>query len=109
MSLRYGVFAGWIAGLSLFGDDLSLTRNAALKLRSHFLAASLFEGIGATAHERRARDCERDQQGPHPLILGINYQKQMDRINRIYKAKEQRPDSGKSCPSGKSCLAFCFR
>jgi hypothetical protein len=75
MSLRYGVFAGWIARLSLFGDDLSLTRNAALKLRSHLLAASLFEGIGATAHERRARDCEQDQQGPHPLILGMNLSK----------------------------------
>ena len=57
MSLRYAVFAGWIAGLSLFGDDLSLARNAALKLRSHFLAASLFERIGATAHERECADC----------------------------------------------------
>jgi hypothetical protein len=75
MRLRDAVFAGWIAGLSLFGDDLSLTRNAALKLRSHFLTASLFDGIGATAHERRARDCEQDQQGPHPLILGMNLSK----------------------------------
>src|SRR5438094_5972664 len=30
-------------------------------------------------------------------------------LTGFYKAKEQRPDSGKSCPSGKSCLAFCFR
>ena len=61
MSLRYGVFAGWIAGLSLFGDDLSLTRNAALKLRSHFLTASLFERISATTGKCCPSDREQDR------------------------------------------------
>ena len=75
MSLWYAVFAGWIAGLSLFGHDLALTGDATLQLRLHLLTASLFERIGATAHERRARDCEQDQQGPHPLILGMNLSK----------------------------------
>ncbi len=75
MRLRNTVFAGRITRLSLFGDDLALTRNAALKLRSHFLAASLFEGIGATRGKRCAHDQEQDRQGPHPLILGTKLSK----------------------------------
>ena len=56
MSLRDGVFARWIAGLSLLGNDLSLSGNAALQLRLHFPATSLFERIGTTAGEDRTSD-----------------------------------------------------
>jgi hypothetical protein len=73
--LRHAVFAGWVARLSLFGSDLSLAGNATLKLRFHFLAASLFERVGATASKRYARDHEQDRQGPHPLILGMKLAK----------------------------------
>jgi hypothetical protein len=75
MSLRDGVFACWIAGLSLFGNDLSLSGDTALQLRLHFSATSLFERIGATAGKRCARDQEKDRQGPHPLILGMKSSK----------------------------------
>jgi hypothetical protein len=51
MSLRDGVFAGWIARLSFFGDDFSLAGDAALQLRLNFSTTSLFERIGATARE----------------------------------------------------------
>jgi hypothetical protein len=71
MRLGNGVFAGWIAGLSLFGNDLSLPGDTALQLRLHFLAAPLLERISAAAGNRRAGDREQDRQGPHPLILGM--------------------------------------
>ncbi len=72
MRLGNAVFARWIARVSLFGNDLSLPGNAALQLRLHFLTASLFERIGATAGKRCACDHEQDRQGPHLLILGMN-------------------------------------
>jgi hypothetical protein len=71
MRLGNAVFAGWIARLSLFGNDLSLPGDAALQLRLNFSTTALFERIGATAGKRHARDHEQDRQGPHPLILGM--------------------------------------
>ena len=79
MSLRDGVFAGRIAGLSLFGNDLSLSADAALQLRLHFSATSLFERIG-TAGKRRARDQKKDRPGPHLLILGMKSSKANRRL-----------------------------
>jgi hypothetical protein len=61
MRLWDAVFAGWIAGLSLFGDDFALTSDAALQLRLNVSTTSLFERIGATARERRAADHEQDR------------------------------------------------
>lgn len=72
MRLGNAVFAGWIARVSLFGDDFSLAGDAALQLRLNFSTTALLERIGATAGKRRARDHEQDRQGPHPLILGNN-------------------------------------
>jgi hypothetical protein len=51
MRLGNAVFAGGIAGLSLFGDDLALTSDSALQLRLHFLTASVFDRISAAARE----------------------------------------------------------
>jgi hypothetical protein len=58
MRLRNAVFAGWIARFSLLGNDLSLTRDAALQLRLNFSTTSLFEWIGTTARE----DCTSDRE-----------------------------------------------
>jgi hypothetical protein len=80
MRLWDAVFASWIAGLSLFGDDLPLTRDAALQLRLNFSTISLFERIGATAAQCCARDHEQDRQGPHPLILGMKLAKANRRL-----------------------------
>jgi hypothetical protein len=55
------MFAGRIAGVSLFGDDLALASDAALQLRLNFSTSSLLERIGATAGERCARDHEQDR------------------------------------------------
>ena len=71
MSLRHAVFGGGIAGLSLFGADLALAGDAALQLRLHFLTASLFERISASASNQHAADRDQDRQGPHPHILGM--------------------------------------
>src|SRR5205085_1792907 len=65
MRLGNAVFAGWIANVSLFGDDLALTGDAALQLRLHFSTTALFERIRATTSKRRARDRDQDRQGPH--------------------------------------------
>jgi len=58
MRLGNAVFAGWIAWLSLFGDNISLAGDAALQLRLNFSATSLFERISATARE----DCTSDRE-----------------------------------------------
>ena len=75
MSLRYGVFAGRITRLSLFGYDLALAGDATLQLRLDFLTAPLLQRIGATGGKRCAHDQEQDRQGPHPLILGTKLSK----------------------------------
>ena len=61
MRLGNAMFAGRIAGVSLFGDDLALASDAALQLRLNFSTSSLLERIGATAGERCARDHEQDR------------------------------------------------
>ena len=71
MRLGNAMFAGWIAGISLFGDDLALAGDPALQLGLHISTTAMFERIGATTGKRRACDCEEDRQGPHPLILGM--------------------------------------
>jgi len=58
MGLGNAVFAGRIAWISLFRDDISLAGDAALQLRLNFFASSLFERIGATAGE----DCTSDRE-----------------------------------------------
>ena len=75
------MFAGGITGLALFRADLAPTCYASLELRSHFIAGSLFEGIGATGEGQQARDCDENREGPHPLILGINVSKSIRRLN----------------------------
>jgi len=67
MSLRNRMFSGWIAGFSLFGTNCSLPSHTALELTSDFLRAALFEWIGASPHDERAR--ANDRQGLHLLIL----------------------------------------
>jgi hypothetical protein len=68
MSLWNCVFAGGIAGLSLFGTKLSLAGHAALELIPDFLRAALFERVSTSPHDERAR--ANDRQGLHLLILG---------------------------------------
>jgi hypothetical protein len=58
MGLGNAMFAGWIAWISLFGDNISLAGDAALQLRLNFFASSLFERISATAGE----DCTSDRE-----------------------------------------------
>ncbi|MEY2543572.1 MAG: hypothetical protein QOE81_1033 [Verrucomicrobiota bacterium] len=58
MGLGNAVFAGWIAWVSLFGDNISLAGDAALQLRLNVSATSLFERISATARE----DCTSDHE-----------------------------------------------
>jgi hypothetical protein len=52
------MFAGWIAWVSLFGDNISLAGDAALKLGLNVAATSLLERISATARE----DCTSDRE-----------------------------------------------
>jgi hypothetical protein len=77
------MLAGRIAGLALLGNDLSLTSNAALKLRLNFAAGSLFERISTATGDQHAADRDQDRQGPHPLILGMNFAKANHK--RLYK------------------------
>ena len=69
MRLGDAVFAGGITGLALFRDELTLASYASLELRSHVLARSLFERIGASAEGQQAGDCDENRKGPHRLIL----------------------------------------
>src|SRR5260370_24883414 len=71
--LRDAVLARWIARLALFGSDLSLARNAALKLSLNFSTASLLERIGATCHQHSERCRKQDRQRRHPLLFGIKF------------------------------------
>ena len=79
MRLGYAMLAGRIAGLALLGNDLSLTSNAALKLRLNFAAGSLFERISTATGDQHAADRDQDRQGPHLLILGMNFTKANDK------------------------------
>ena len=58
MGLGNPVLAGWIAGIALFGDELSLAGDAALKLGLNVAATSLLERIGASAGDQHAADRE---------------------------------------------------
>jgi hypothetical protein len=58
MRLRHAVFAGWITGVALFGNELSLAGHAALKLGLNFAASSLLKRIGASAGDQHAADRE---------------------------------------------------
>lgn len=58
MGLGNPVFAGWIAGIALFGDELSLAGDAALKLGLNVAATSLLERIGASAGDQQVADRE---------------------------------------------------
>jgi Na+/H+ antiporter NhaC len=58
MGLGNAVFAGWIAWLALFGDNISLAGDAALKLGLNVAATSLLERIGASAGDQHAADRE---------------------------------------------------
>ena len=58
MGLGNPMFAGWIAWVSLFGDNISLAGDAALKLGLNVAATSLLERISATARE----DCTSDRE-----------------------------------------------
>jgi len=75
MRLRHSMLGRGIARLALFGTDLALTGDAALKLRLNFSSASLFKWIGATSVDQQAADRDQDRQGPHPLILGMKQTK----------------------------------
>ena len=74
MRLRNAMLGRWIAWITLafsFGE-LPLTGDAALQLRLHFTAASLFDRIGATGGENKEENREEERPGLHPLILGMN-------------------------------------
>jgi len=69
MRLRHTVLCGRIAGVAFFGAELSLTGDAALELRLHFLTGALFKRVSATDRERCECNRDQDRQGSHPLIL----------------------------------------
>jgi hypothetical protein len=73
------VFSSRVAGITLLRHDLTLAGQAALKLRSDFVASSLFKRIGAPAGDQHAADRDKDRQGLHPLILGMNFAKANDK------------------------------
>jgi hypothetical protein len=75
MGLGNAMFSGWVPRISLFGDKLTLAGDAALQLRLNFVTGSLFERIGASAGDQHAADRDQDRQGPHLLILGMNFAK----------------------------------
>lgn len=54
MRSRHSVLGGGIAGLTLFGNNLSLASYTALQLGLDFLTASLLEWISATTDERES-------------------------------------------------------
>ena len=56
MRLGHAVFAGRISGIALFGNELSLAGDAALKLGLNVAAISLLERIGASAGDQHAAD-----------------------------------------------------
>jgi hypothetical protein len=58
MRLGNAVFAGYIAGVSLFGNNFTLSRESPLQLRLNFVTGSLFERIGASDRE----DCRSDRE-----------------------------------------------
>jgi hypothetical protein len=58
MRLRHAVFAGRISGITVFGDELSLTSHSALKLGLNVAATSLLERIGASAGDQHVADRE---------------------------------------------------
>jgi hypothetical protein len=68
MSLRYGVFAGRIIFRALLRADGSLAGDATLELTTYFVRAALFEWVGTSPREKRAR--ADDPQGFHLFILG---------------------------------------
>jgi hypothetical protein len=70
MRLRNAMFAGWIARFAFLRNELALASEAALKLRSDFVAGLFFKRICATAREREIGDRDQDRPGFHPLILG---------------------------------------
>jgi len=72
MSLRDTVFGCWIARFPLFGTDLALAGHSALELRFNFTAASLLQRICAGPKDQNAADHQKDRQGLHLLILGMN-------------------------------------
>jgi len=75
MRLGHAMFAGRISGIALFGDELSLAGDAALKLRLNVAATSLLERIGTTGRENRKGNREEERPGLHLLILGIQPRK----------------------------------
>jgi hypothetical protein len=58
----------WVIGLSFHRPQRSLTSDAAPELLLHFLTATLFDRIRASAQGQQC-DSERNQKGPHLLIL----------------------------------------
>jgi hypothetical protein len=58
----------WVVGRSLHWPKRSLTGDAAPELLLYFLPGSLFKRVRAAA-QRQQCDCERNQKGPHLLIL----------------------------------------
>ena len=67
------VFAGRISRFTLFRADLAATCYAALKLRAHFIAGSLFQRVSATTKDRHATDRDNNRNGPHLPILGMKF------------------------------------
>ena len=67
MSLRNGVFAGRIIFRALLRPNRALAGDASLKLTADFVGAALFEWIGTSPGEKRAR--ANNRQGLHLLIL----------------------------------------
>ena len=69
MRLRHAMLRRWIVGCPFHWPKGSLTRDAAPELLLHFLPGALFERVRATAQGQQCH-CERNQEGPHLLILG---------------------------------------
>lgn len=69
MTLRDAVLTGGIIRRPLDRTECSLPGHAALKLGSHFVGASFFEGIGTTGRSEDECCCQENRQAFHLFIL----------------------------------------
>jgi hypothetical protein len=68
MRLRHTMLRRWVIGRAFHWPKRSLTRNAAPQLLLHFLSGALFDWV-RTAAQGQQHDGERNEKGPHLLIL----------------------------------------
>ena len=69
MGLRNAMLTRRIVRRPIDRTECSLAGNAALELRSHFLGASFFQGIGTTGGHQDDASRAQQREEFHPLIL----------------------------------------